>query len=78
MLRHKCWISGFRRVLEPRDDVDQIENNPCTIAVPRAYRVFEGLERKSATVERLAGLWGASIRLPAGSPVRVLLSTNFG
>ena len=70
-------MAGSGHVLEPRDNVDQIENNPCTIAVPRAYGIFKRLERESATVERLAGLWGASIRLPAEGPVRVLSSTYF-
>jgi hypothetical protein len=67
MLRHGYQTTGSGHVLEPRDNVDQIKNGPCAITVPRAYRGFKRLERKSTTVKRLAGLWGASIRLPAES-----------
>jgi hypothetical protein len=64
-------------VLEPRDDVDQIENKPRTIAVPRAHRVLKRLERKSAAVKRLAGLWGSGVRFPVENPVRAPSSTRF-
>ena len=60
-------MKGSGHVLEPGDDVDQVENNSGTIAVPRAYGVLEWLERKSATVERLTGLWGTSVRFPVNS-----------
>jgi len=70
-------MAGSGHVLEPRDDVNQIEDSPCTVAVPRAYGIFKRLERKGATVKRLTGLWGASIRLSAESLVRVQLSTRF-
>ena len=51
-------------ILEPRDNVDQIENKPRTVAVPRTHGVLEWLERKSTGVKRLASLWGPRVRFP--------------
>ena len=72
MFHHGCRMTGSGHVLEPRDDVDQIKNMPCTVAVPRTYGVLKRLERKSTTVKRLTGLWGTSVRFPAESPVSTI------
>lgn len=70
-------LAGPEHALEPRDDVDQIKNNPRSVAVPCAYGMLKGLERKSAAVKRLASLWGSSIRFPVESLVRAPSSTRF-